>query len=120
MAPTEELTEYERERLAKIERNKALMERLALAKLASEAGWGRERERARKRSRSRSRSRARTRARTAREASAGENVVSSGEIEERVEVDVVERNEDRATVEDALFCGGGRGRVVSGNGDGGG
>ena len=35
MAPTEELTEYERERLAKIERNKALMERLALAKLAS-------------------------------------------------------------------------------------
>ena len=42
MAPTEELTEYERERLAKIERNKALMERLALAKLASEAGVGNE------------------------------------------------------------------------------
>jgi len=36
----EELTEYERERLAKIERNKALMERLALAKLANDAGLG--------------------------------------------------------------------------------
>eukprot|EP00223_Ostreococcus_mediterraneus_P000664 CAMPEP_0179716636 /NCGR_PEP_ID=MMETSP0938-20121108/1976_1 /TAXON_ID=548131 ORGANISM="Ostreococcus mediterraneus, Strain clade-D-RCC1107" /NCGR_SAMPLE_ID=MMETSP0938 /ASSEMBLY_ACC=CAM_ASM_000576 /LENGTH=263 /DNA_ID=CAMNT_0021590375 /DNA_START=38 /DNA_END=828 /DNA_ORIENTATION=- len=36
----EELTEYERERLAKIERNKALMERLALAKLATDAGVG--------------------------------------------------------------------------------
>jgi len=50
MAPTEELTEYERERLAKIERNKALMER-------------------------RARARTRSRASAAREASAGENVV---------------------------------------------
>ena len=59
MAPTEELTEYERERLAKIERNKALMERLALAKLASEAGVGNESGSGRGRGRGRGAARAR-------------------------------------------------------------
>lgn len=57
MAPAEELTEYERERLAKIERNKALMERLALAKLASDAGLGSEGGRGRGRGRARGRGR---------------------------------------------------------------
>ena len=47
MAPTEELTEYERERLAKIERNKALMERLALAKLHHRRQQSTKRKRAR-------------------------------------------------------------------------
>jgi len=59
----EELTEYERERLAKIERNKALMERLALAKLATDAGLGNEGGRGRGRGRGRGGCRSRPRAR---------------------------------------------------------
>lgn len=102
MAREEELTEYERERQAKIERNKALMERLALAKLASEAGIGGEGD-GPGRGRGRGRGRGpRKRTRTESEERTGETELASGEITERVEADVVARHADRATVEDAL------------------